>query len=503
MNNYVRRLLRPVFKHIPKARTAFEVAVGNPPHGLKLLINSQIDSQVDHHPDVYPFAAYLAQMFSCTHVIIAGPPTPRKLVHLFPKFKIIGVVEPANLNTYRRRFPFVNWVVGDPGRLDSISIPESILRRALIVCETLTSEMQSYLLANLKRLLDCAPVCLLTSARRHFEEQSTDLDELSPEKLEQLINAAGLNPSFVGLTASDNVDYEKTTALAILSNNAADRSLEVRAPANFRVIAFMAAFNEEDIIVESIKKWTNQGVSVHVLENWSTDSTYQLLKQLESELPVTVERFPQAGPSPYFEWQRMLERIEALSGELKADWFVRRGADELLGSPWPQVSYRDALYLVDRAGFNCVDHTILNFYPVGNGFQSGMDHESYFKHFEFDRVPEHFQRKAWKNSPAPISTTRSGGHDVRFEGRRIYPFKFLLKHYPYRSQEHGERKVFRERKLRWNPAERAKGWHVQYDGIEKGHQFLQSPLEKELYDEERFNQDYLIERLSGIGIDHG
>jgi hypothetical protein len=197
----------------------------------------------------------------------------------------------------------------------------------------------------------------------------------------------------------------------------------------------------------------------------------------------------------------MLERIEQLSGEIEADWFVRRGADEVLQSPWPGVSYRDALYLVDQAGFNCVDHTIVEFHPVDEGFEAGMDHEAYFKHFDFKHLSHPFQRKAWKNYGQPISTIPSAGHDVVFAGRRVYPFKFLLKHYSFRSQKHGEKKVFRERKARWNPAERARGWHIHYDAMQEGHQFVRPSSEKESFEESVFNRTYLVERLSGIGVD--
>jgi hypothetical protein len=196
----------------------------------------------------------------------------------------------------------------------------------------------------------------------------------------------------------------------------------------------------------------------------------------------------------------MLKRMEDLSGEIEANWFIRRGADEVMASPWPGVSYRDGLYLVDQAGFNCIDHTILEFYPVDDEFETGMDHEAYFKHFDFKHLSHANQRKAWKNCGQPISTIASAGHDVMFEGRRVYPFKFLLKHYSFRSQKHGEKKVFRERKARWNPEERARGWHIHYDSMQEGHRFVESPSEKIVFAGDHFNKTYLLERLSGIGV---
>src|SRR5687767_1652535 len=343
--------------------------------------------------------------------------------------------------------------------------------------------MQSALLDNLRSWLEHAQLCILTSADRELEFTQKRLVTVTLPtvrsnlvELEELIRRAGFGIEFIGRTAANNVNYSKETILAILKK-ATTETNNKRAPADFRVVAFMAAYNEEDIIVQSIRKWTDQGIAVHILENWSTDSTYELVKELTNQLPVTLERFPADGPSKYFEWEAMLERIEALSKEIKADWFVRRGADEVLVSPWPELSYKDALYRVDRAGFNCVDHTVIEFHPVDDGFQMGMDHEAYFRHFDFNNLP-HGARKAWKNVGQTISTIASGGHDVVFEGRRVYPFKFLIKHYSLRSQRQAEKKVFAERKARWNPNERAKGWHNHYDAIEKGHRFVQPAAEK-------------------------
>jgi hypothetical protein len=438
------------------------------------LLNSWSAPPIRLQPDVYPFAAYLAERFGCTHAIVIGKPTARDLLQLYPQFQIIEIVPDADLEAYR-------------------SIPGDILKRAIIVCQNLEQLAgPASCLNNLKAWLDYSPVCILTSSDRW------DLTEL-----EHLLRAEGLNPEFMGFTADDNVGHTKKTILAVITHGGALETSRTVAPVDFKVVAFMAAHNEGDIIVQSIQKWTDQGVRVHVLENWSTDATYDLAKDLESRLPVTVERFPKDGPTKYFDWGAILERIEALSGEIDADWFVRRGADEILVSPWPGLSYRDGLYLVDRAGFNCVDHTIVEFHPVDDEFETGMDHEAYFRHFDLKHLSHPRQRKAWKNDGQPISTIPSAGHDVVFEGRRIYPFKFLLKHYSFRSQRQAEKKVFRERKARWNPKERARGWHIHYDAMQEGHQFVQSASDKEVFDEEAFNTTYLVERLSGVGTDRG
>jgi hypothetical protein len=103
--------------------------------------------------------------------------------------------------------------------------------------------------------------------------------------------------------------------------------------------------------------------------------------------------------------------------------------------------------------------------------------------------------KAWKNIHQSVQLSESGGHDARLPHRRVFPFNFLLKHYPVRSQAHGERKVFRDRAPRWDPQERAGGWHIQYDHVDAGHNFVREKASLLEFDE-TFDSRYLMERLT-------
>jgi len=216
---------------------------------------------------------------------------------------------------------------------------------------------------------------------------------------------------------------------------------------------------------------------------------------------IGIEKFPEKAPPSSYDWEAILKRKEVLAGEIKADWFIHYDVDEIRESPWPKLRLKDAIYAVDQAGFNCINHTLIEFHPIDNSFVPGSDFASHFNYFEFGKHPEDFIRtNIWKNLGHCISLADSGGHDVRFEQRRIYPYNFLIKHYRIRSQSHGEKKVLKERKARWNPLEKAKGWHKHYDEIGESHSFLRSPFELEIFDENVFNRKYLIERLSGMGV---
>jgi hypothetical protein len=214
-----------------------------------------------------------------------------------------------------------------------------------------------------------------------------------------------------------------------------------------------------------------------------------------------VERFPADGPSTRYDLHALLSRVEEIATAEEYDWVLLHDADERRRSPWRDVALRDAFWHADQCGFSCVDHVTLNFWPVDNGFDaSRADLEDYFEYFEFSRHPGHFhQRRAWKRCTTRVSLAASAGHDVRFPGRRVYPYKFLLKHYPIRSQQHGERKVLRDRVARWNAGERAKGWHRQYEEINVRN-VLRQQSSLTHFDPARFEVDYLVPRLSGVGI---
>ncbi len=272
-------------------------------------------------------------------------------------------------------------------------------------------------------------------------------------------------------------------------------------PPGFTVTAFVPVFNEADVLRACVEHHLAHGVDVHLIDNWSTDGSWELARELASGPGVTVERFPAGGPSGTYEWASLLGRIEVLAATGAHDWAVLADADEARVPPWPNRTLREALWAVDRHGFTAVDHTVLVFPPTDETFVPGSDPQQHFSHAEFWTGPGHSpQIKAWKRAPWPARLVPTGGHEAEFEGRRVFPFNFLDKHYPIRSQEHGERKVLGERIPRWAAEERARGWHAQYDDAAPGRSFTRSTAGLKRFEPEQFLRDHLVECLARIGI---
>lgn len=288
--------------------------------------------------------------------------------------------------------------------------------------------------------------------------------------------------------------FEETLAKAATGDpvsiaNVKDSVADGSDNSEFRAVALISAYNEEDIIIPCLQYLIKQGLEVYLIDNWSTDSTVELASELLGKGLLAIEKFPRGGPPKHYVWKDILSRIEQLTEEIEADWFVFQDVDEIITPPWPELSLRDAILKVDREGFNCIDHTVAMFHPVDNDFAAGGDFQTYFNYFEFADRPGQFVRiKAWKKLGRRVSLTGSGGHEIRFHGRRPYPFRFLQKHYPVRSQAHGEKKILRERKPRWHPQERRSGWHTHYDQIDEGHSFLRRPGDLKVFNESEFAQ---------------
>ncbi len=248
-------------------------------------------------------------------------------------------------------------------------------------------------------------------------------------------------------------------------------------------VALIVTYNEGDIIRHSLRRLIDQGIGVYLIDNWSTDDTEEQIKPLLGRGIIGYEKFPPDGPSPYFSLVAQLERKEQLAQSLSARWLIHMDVDEVRESPWPGLSLREGLERVEQEGYNCVNHVVLRFRPIDNGFRYGTNVDQYMQHFSFERHPAYFeQKKAWLRTQAKVSLAPTGGHSVSFPDQRIYPVPFLLKHYPIRSQAHGQKKILRERKTRFDPLERAGGWHTHYDYVTEQTDFIAAPANLDRYD---------------------
>ncbi len=200
-----------------------------------------------------------------------------------------------------------------------------------------------------------------------------------PVDLAAALATIGMSPTFLGRAER----LEPRDATVAILDRIVGHQID-RAPAGFRVVAIMSVYNEEDILGPTLQALIDDRIDVYLIDNWSTDRTHQIAEAFLGRGLIAIERFPDQ-PTSVFELSGLLSRVEAIAAGIPSQWFIHHDADERREGPWPGHSLRDALWAADRAGFNAIDHTVLNFRPVDNGFVSGTDYVEYFRQIRVRR----------------------------------------------------------------------------------------------------------------------
>ena len=235
-----------------------------------------------------------------------------------------------------------------------------------------------------------------------------------------------------------------------------------------RITAIIAAFNEEDIIGHVLEHFISKGIKVYFIDHHSTDNTLEQAKKFKGKGVIGIETFPEESGYPsnfkdIYAWRYILKRKEELHKILGADWYLHMDADAIVESPWEDVPISAAIQLVDALGYNCINFELFNFRPVTDKYKGDIKPQDFFKYWEPADSFDELQIKCWKNFGQKIDLVSSGGHNVQFKEKKVFPIKFIMRHYPIRSKVHGVEKIFSERLPRLDIKERRKGWHRQYN----------------------------------------
>jgi hypothetical protein len=312
-----------------------------------------------------------------------------------------------------------------------------------------------------------------------------------PAELSHYLRSHRLQATFCGWTPGP-----EPFLIAIIDPNA---NGTLSTPDTFRVVAFVPVLNEIDVLELTLQYLIDQGIDVYVLDKWSTDGSYELTHDYLGRGVIGLERFPREGPMKVDTQVALLRRVEHMASTIPADWFVYHDADERRVSPWTGVTLRDGLFRVDQQKFNAIDHTVIEFLPAGC---SGDDAHRIQRRdqFTFSAEPRHFvQRTAWKAQPAQIQLADSAGQDVTFPGRRVYPYKFLLRHYPICCQVERQYRRPAERVSLQDPFDASQSCSTSGHDVRLEATAIEPCDHLDRYDELRFNERYCVERLSGFG----
>lgn len=220
-----------------------------------------------------------------------------------------------------------------------------------------------------------------------------------------------------------------------------------------RIIAILAAYNEERFIKTCLENLFRQGVEVYLCDNESTDQTVPIAESYRHDGLIGFETIPQGK---VYRWKAILERKEQLAATLDADWFMHADPDEMRLPPRSDITLAKAFAGADAQGYNAVNFMEFTFTPT----RESPDHD----HPEFQKTMRWYypflpsfphRLNAWKKQPVPVELAWAGGHRVRFPGLRMYPESFRMRHYLLLSKAHAIRKYVQRH---YDPVLVAQGW---------------------------------------------
>jgi len=230
-----------------------------------------------------------------------------------------------------------------------------------------------------------------------------------------------------------------------------------------KVVAMLPVYNDEDIIHDVIEHLLSQGVELVVLDNNSTDNTYEICKKFSQRGLIKLNQL-KTNSSFLQHLATILRMLYDMALVQSPDWVIRSDSDEFLESGIHGLTLKDAIAEADSDGFNLIQFNYFNFFMTDNDNESANSIREKLTYYSFQ---SDFQYRAWKYSPG-IRIGSAGGHYPIFPDElkyKIYPRKFVFRHYPFQSEEQAKKKMRERMKgIKYNP-ETKKGLNHKYKKI--------------------------------------
>jgi glycosyltransferase involved in cell wall biosynthesis len=225
---------------------------------------------------------------------------------------------------------------------------------------------------------------------------------------------------------------------------------------SFNVIAMLEVYNDEDIVEELIQHIKNENLHLVVFDNGSTDDTLNICKKF---LNNGIDKLFSIGSNSW-ELSRDLRIQYDLALTLSPDWVIRFDSDEFLETGIKGINLHDGILEADKQGYNIIQFDWFNFFLTDDDKKEGSTKDR----LRYYSWASEFQFRAWKVAPG-IRSEENPHLPIfpDFLKYKIYPKKFVLRHYPFRSKLQAEKKLLaRLAKIKNKNAEVELGMHFRY-----------------------------------------
>ncbi len=229
-----------------------------------------------------------------------------------------------------------------------------------------------------------------------------------------------------------------------------------------KIVGMLPVFNDEDIIQEVIEHLLSQGINLVVLDNGSTDKTYEICKKFVGKGVLQLNQYK----SDHYDWSTILRMLYDMALRESPDWVLRSDSDEFLESGMKNITLKQAIEKVESKGYNLIQFDTFDFFMTDDDNNNA---KSVRKRLRYYSWTADFDYRAWKVVPG-IRVEDAGGHYPIFPQEvkyRIYPKKFVERHYKFRSQSQWEKNLKDRLPRIKDTAESKIGWHDHYKKIMK------------------------------------
>jgi len=118
-------------------------------------------------------------------------------------------------------------------------------------------------------------------------------------------------------------------------------------------------YNDEDIIEQVIEHLLSQGLELVVLDNYSTDTTYEKCKKYAERGQIKLESFKTKTFDQH--WGLIIRALYDMAISLNPDWVVRSDSDEFLESGIKGMTLKDAIIQANTEGYNLIQSDVFDF----------------------------------------------------------------------------------------------------------------------------------------------
>ena len=234
-------------------------------------------------------------------------------------------------------------------------------------------------------------------------------------------------------------------------------------PKESHACGILFCYNEEAILPFTLKHYLDMGIDIVIIDNCSTDSSMNIVKNFQNisdHQPGKILDVLSIKTEGY-EWKKILKfACEYMHKNLiNYEWILLIDADAFYYSPVRNMTLLQFMRVVKKHGYNVIAGKVYNFYPTEKDDQIILSPIEKLKYYEFYMVTQH---RIFLYDPT-VDFYTEYGHEVRRDGIRVWGrIKFIYKHYPWLSYEHGLKKIFGERIPRYVERKEDPRRHVHY-----------------------------------------